>query len=108
MYIYIQFSVHKYTILSQCLSIISLVPRSFEEEEKESGTQCLRMLHYLKNLGGLDTRVNYSASLIRIPVCDIIVHLPFELLCVRVSYIPTDVRILTLLHLSVFLSMCTL
>ena len=34
------------------------------------------MLRYPKNLGGLDTIVNYSASLIRIPVCDIIVHLP--------------------------------
>ena len=54
----------------------SLVPRPFEEEEKGPGTHCLRMLRYPKNLGGLDTIVNYSASLIRIPVCDIIVHLP--------------------------------
>ena len=43
------------------------------------------MLRYPKNLGGLDTIVNYSASLICIPVCDIIVHLPFELLCARAS-----------------------
>ena len=36
------------------------------------------MLRYPKNLVGLDTIVNYSASLIRIPVCDIIVHLPLN------------------------------
>ena len=74
--------------------------RPFEEEKKGPGTHCLRMLSYPKNLGGLDTIVNYSASLIRIPVCDIILHLPFELLRARVSY--SDVSILTPLHLLVF------
>ena len=59
---------HKYA--SACTRT-SLVPRPFEEEEKGPGTHCLRMLRYPKNLGGLDTIVNYSASLIRIPVCDI-------------------------------------
>ena len=64
-----------------CVTVVSvyapsLVPRPFEEEEKGPGTHCLRMLRYPKNLGGLDTIVNYSASLIRIPVCDITVHLP--------------------------------
>ena len=53
------------------MTIPSLVPRPYEEEEKGPGTHCLRMLRYPKNLGGLDTIVNYSASLIRIPVCDI-------------------------------------
>ena len=57
----------------------SLVPRPFEGEEKGPGTHCLHMLRYPKNLGGLDTIVNYSASLIRIPVHDINVHSPFEL-----------------------------
>ena len=38
-----------------------------------------------KDLGGLDTIVNYSASLIRIPVRDNNVYLPFELyvICTR-------------------------
>ena len=68
------------------MPLTSLVPRPFEEEEKGPGTHCLCLLRYPKNLGGLDTIVNYSASLIRIPVCDIIVHLPFELLCACASY----------------------
>ena len=73
---------------------ISLVPRPFEEEEKGPGTHCLHMLRYPKNLGGLDTIVNYSASLIRIPVSNLIVHLPIEQLCARVSYPQTFVFLL--------------
>ena len=79
---------------SRASAQVSLVPRPFEEEEKGPGTHCLRMLRYPKNLGGLDTIVNYSASLIRIPVCDIIVHSAFELLCARVSYPQTFVFLL--------------
>ena len=56
------------------IQISSLVPMPFEEEEKEPGTHCLRMLRYPKNLGGLDTIVNYSTSLIRMPVCNIMYH----------------------------------
>ena len=56
---------------------ISLVPRPLEGEGP--GTHCSRMLRYPKDLGGLDTIVNYSASLIRIPVRDNNVYLPFEL-----------------------------
>ena len=74
-----------------------------EEEEKGPGTHCLHMLHNPKNLGGLDTIVNYSASLIRIPVCDIIVHLPYYIAIMCMCELPTDDCILTLLHLSVFL-----
>ena len=61
----------------------SLVPRPLEGEGP--GTHCSRMLCYPKNLGGLDTIVNYSASLIRIPVRDNNVYLPFELyvICTR-------------------------
>ena len=76
-----------------CMHMFSLVPRPFEEE-KGPGIHCLRMLRYPKNLGGLDTIVNYSASLIRIPVSDIIVHLPFELICACASYPQTFVFLL--------------
>ena len=53
------------------------------------------MLRYPKNLGGLDTIINHSGSLIRIPVnCDIIVHLPFKLLSACASYPQTFIFLL--------------
>ena len=85
----------------------SLVSRPFEEEEKGPGTHCLHMLRYPKNLRGLNTIVNYSASLICTPVCDIIVHLPFKLLCARASYPQTFVFLLCFTY-QYFLSTCAL
>ena len=93
------------------IELASLVPKSFEEEEKGPGTHRLHMLCYPKNHEGLDTTVNYSASLIciHIPLRNniIIITLAFRTIICKCEQ-PADDRILTPLRLSVFLSTCTM